>query len=74
MATISTLLDIGLMVWLQYPLCLLAMVWLQYPLCLDIGLIWLQYPLCLRHWFDGMATISTLLDIGLMVWLQYPLC
>ena len=42
----------------------------------------------IRHWFDGMATISTLLDIGLfegmatistlfgiglMVWLQYPL-
>ena len=41
-----------------------------------------------RHWFDDMATISTLLDIGLfddmatistlfniglMVWLQYPL-
>ena len=23
--------------------------------------------------FEGMATISTLLDIGLMVWLQYPL-
>ena len=23
--------------------------------------------------FDGMATISTLFGIGLMVWLQYPL-
>ena len=23
--------------------------------------------------FHGMATISSLLDIGLMVWLQYPL-
>ena len=48
-------------------------------------MVWLQL---VRHWFDGMATISTLLDIGLMsmatistlldiglmVWLQYPLC
>ena len=47
MATISTLLDIGSMV------------------CYNIHFI--------RHWFDGMATISSLLDIGLMVWLQYPL-
>ena len=24
--------------------------------------------------FEGMATISTLYGIDLMVWLQYPLC
>ena len=52
MATISTLLDIGLfefgmslMVWLQYPSTLLdigLMVWLQYHF---IRLVWLQYPL-----------------------------
>ena len=53
---------------------------------LGIGLmVWLNIHF-IRHWFDGMATISTLLgfdgmatistllDIGLMVWLQYPLC
>ena len=45
MATISTLLDIGLMVWLQYPL-----YWFDgmatISTLLDIGLmVWLQYPL-----------------------------
>ena len=54
MATISTLLDIGLVVhWFDGMATISTL--------LDIG------------WFDGMATISTLLDIGLMVWLQYPL-
>ena len=71
---------------------------------LDIGLMGYGYNIhFIRHWFDGMATISTLLDIrldgmatistlldiglfegmatistlfgiDLMVWLQYPLC
>ena len=67
MATISTLLDIGLLVWLQYPLWFDALT--------TISTLWYGYNIhFIRHWFDGMATISTLLDIGLMVWLQYPLC
>ena len=61
MATTPILLDIGLMVWLQYPLCLALISWYGY----NIHFI--------RHWFDDMAKISTLLDFGLMVWLQYRL-
>ena len=58
MATISTLLDIGLMAWLQYPLCLTLFEGMAtISTLLDIGL------------FEGMATISTLVGIGLMVWL-----
>ena len=44
-------------------------VWLQYQLVWH----WYGYNIhCIIHWFDDMATISTLLDIGTMVWLQYP--
>ena len=49
MATISTLLDIGLMVWLQYPLYLdigLFEGMATISTLFGIGLmVWLQYPL-----------------------------
>ena len=62
MATISTLLDIGLMYgynihFIRHWVDGMATI----STLLDIGL------------FEGMATISTLFGIGLMVWLQYPL-
>ena len=62
MATISTLLDIGLI----------------YGYNIHFVRHWFDgmatISTLFRHWFDGMATISTLFNIGLMVWLQYPLC
>ena len=50
MATISSLLDIGLMVWLQYPPLLDIGLFegrAKIYTLLDIGLmVWLQYPFC----------------------------
>ena len=64
MATISTLLDIGLWLWYGYNIHFIRH-WFDgmatISTLLDIGL------------FEGMATISTLFGIDLMVWLQYPL-
>ena len=55
MATISTLLDIGLFDGMATISTLL-----------DIGLMVCYNIHFIRHWFDGMATISTLfgIDIG----------
>ena len=64
MATISTLLDIGLF---EYRAKISSLLDIRLDgmatisTLLDIGL------------FEGMSTISTLFGIGLMVWLQYPL-
>ena len=64
MATISTLLDIGLFDGMATIFHFIRH-WLDgmatISTLLDIGL------------FEGRATISTLFGIGLMVWLQYPL-
>ena len=42
-----------------------------------MALVWFEGMATISTLLDiglnGMATISTLLDIGLMVWLQYPL-